>query len=59
VASQVLARLELRFAITSASPNIRADLLHSLLDEYGDVYGSKPIMASSDISGVDINPSDL
>jgi hypothetical protein len=33
--------------------------LSSLLDEYGDAHGHKPFMASSDIAGLDINPSDF
>jgi hypothetical protein len=56
---QVLSRSELRSAVTNVSPNIRAELLGNLLDEYGDAHGHKPIMASSDIAGLDISPSDL
>jgi hypothetical protein len=59
LSSQVLSRSELRSAVTNVSPNIWDEFLGNPLDEYGDAHGHKPIMASSDIAGIDINPSDL
>ena len=54
VTSQVIARSELRSGITSTSPNFR-----SLLPSEGGEVSPKLIQSTTDLAGLDINPSDL
>ena len=54
VTSQVVARSELHSGLTSTSPNFR-----SLLPSDGGEVSPKLIQSTTDLAGLDINPSDL
>ena len=57
--NQVLARSELRSAVTVDTPNIRAEFLGNSSPDGVEPSSVKPIMSATDIADLDINPSDL
>ena len=59
ITSKVVSRSELRSALTNDTPNLRAEQAATLLSADGETPASKPILSSTDVAGLDINPSDL
>jgi hypothetical protein len=57
--NQVLARSELRSAVTVTAPNIRAEFLGNSSPDGVNPSSAKPILSATDIADLDINPSDL
>jgi hypothetical protein len=57
--SKVIARSELRSALTKSGPNLRAENPSNFPSDVGESPAAKPILSSTDYAGLDIDPSNL